>query len=71
MVELFLFGLVALFGYLGIRDETDEWNGGTHCDEPWIPFDISSQGCRGYRCDICGKYIWITYPWIDRREAKP
>ena len=32
-----------------------------HCNCHLRHFDTDSQGGRGYVCDKCGHYIWISY----------
>lgn len=36
------------------------------CGKRFRLFDISSQGCRGYVCDGCIHYIWISYDYVDK-----
>ncbi|APU89027.1 hypothetical protein Rctr197k_276 [Virus Rctr197k] len=31
------------------------------CGSRWRRFDVDSQGGRGYRCDACGDYCWVSY----------
>ena len=57
-------------GALCRREEIRDWNGGCcGCGLPWRSFDVSSQGCRGYKCDNpfhVPRVFWITYD-VDRR----
>jgi hypothetical protein len=53
------------------REEQRIWNNGLcNCGEPWLSFDVSSQGCRGYTCrspmHVHAPYMWITYPGVDK-----
>ncbi len=67
-----LFGLSILLlmvigGGLTWRQEIRTWNAGMCAKNglPWVHFDNSSQGCRGY---VAGDiYTWITYPGVDAK----
>jgi hypothetical protein len=51
----------------GYRSEKKLWNNGwcPDCNNIWRPFDMDSQGGRGYKCDCRHKHIWISWPGID------
>jgi hypothetical protein len=64
-------GVLSFFLGMGITGwiiENKSWNGGIcpECQNLWEHFDNDSQGGRGYVCRKCSKYIWISWPWIDR-----
>lgn len=69
---LLLILLIAVpFGIIYARQsEKKDWNKGycPKCGAKWRYFDIDSQGGRGYCCDKCRKYIWISYN-VDRYET--
>ncbi len=49
--------------------EKKDWNNGyCTCGESWHYFDTDSQGGRGYKCNKCHKYIWISYD-VDIRKS--
>lgn len=54
--------------YLLVAD-IDAWNSGICKDtgQPWVYFDTTSQGCRGYKSGEC--VLWISAPLIDRINA--
>lgn len=67
---LSFFGLVILaLMFLGMRwgykSEKKLWNDGIckETGEPWVSFDVDSQGGRGYKSG--GHTIWISYPSVD------
>ena len=52
------------------RWEKRVWNGGVCAENglPWVPFDVDSQGGRGY---VAGdRYCWISYK-VDRPREAP
>ncbi|MCP4986748.1 MAG: hypothetical protein GY928_12055 [Colwellia sp.] len=48
------------------RSEIATWNSGIDADtgEPWIYFDSTFSGDRGYKSSK--NYIWISYPYVDQ-----
>lgn len=66
MVEIIVFLFALSWMCFGFFTEKRKWNAGVCAltGEPWVLFDRSSQGCRGYRS---GEYtIWVSYPFIDK-----
>ena len=55
---------------LAYRHEKILWNHGicAEYNEPWLSFDMDSQGGRGYKCR--DRVIWISWP-VDRLRAVP
>lgn len=55
---------------VGILLERKDWNKGRcpECGKEWGYFATDSQGGRGCACKECERVIWISYPWIDRKE---
>ena len=49
--------------------EKKDYNNGicTQCGGHLEHFDDDSQGGRGYRCDKCGRYVWVTYN-VDKEK---
>jgi len=70
MVEFIFVYLVVVImlsgGVWQYNNEKREWNNGIcpHCGGKWKCFDMDSQGGRGYNCNLCNKYTWISY-WVD------
>jgi hypothetical protein len=72
IIAYIVFGIFILMifggGTWAYRHEKENWNNG-ECDcgarAEWINFDSDSQGGRGYKCPVCKRCIWISYP-IDR-----
>lgn len=50
---------VAAWGYL---DERRDFAGGLCCGRRLRRFDTDSQGGRGYTCDSCRRYLWVSWP---------
>lgn len=74
--ELFV-GIMLLFTLLiagvimaicEIRSEKEIFNNGycKKCGNKLIHYDNDSQSGRGYMCERCHKYIWISYPCVDK-----
>ncbi len=40
------------------------------CGKRFRLFDRDSQGGRGYCCDDCGDYIWVSYDCVDKNYRK-
>ena len=74
-MSLKAFIVIALIVYFGVMViaayiESKLWNKGKcKCGKVWRHFDNDSQGGRGYCCDNCKTYIWISYPGIDRKPT--
>jgi len=70
MVEIIIISVLVLLCIIGSIIEKKIWNKGfcQKCQTKWKYFDTDSIGGRGYKCETCGKAIWITYRTIDRRE---
>lgn len=46
--------------------ERHQWGGGhCRCGHRWRMFDMDSQGGRMYKCDACGSYVDVSYPFVD------
>jgi endogenous inhibitor of DNA gyrase (YacG/DUF329 family) len=64
--------LVLLFFASGIiwamNQEYKEYNNGIcpKCGKPLKWFDTDSHGGRGYCCNECRYYVWVSYDWIDK-----
>jgi hypothetical protein len=42
------------------------WNKGKcRCGRAWECFSLSTDSGRGYSCQACEKFIWITFRGID------
>lgn len=62
--------LLFIVGLLWPRlSEKKAYNNGvcTNCGEKLRHFDCDSQGGRGYRCDKCGRIVWVSYN-VDKRK---
>ena len=64
IVVVFLIGF-PLWSYVAYRYEKDAWNKGIcpKTGKKWVPFDVDSQGGRGYKSE--SHHIWISYPGVD------
>ena len=78
LAELFGVAVIVLMiaGCLWARArEKQDWNNGRClCGQHWEHFDNDSQGGRGYVCrnhKPVGRYIWISYPGVDRDCGRP
>lgn len=40
------------------------------CGKRFRLFDIDSHGSRGYVCDDCAHYIWVSYYFVDKNYRK-
>jgi hypothetical protein len=63
--------ILLLFGFIiwGRSREKKDWNNGyCSCGHKWRYFDSDSQGGRGYCCDNCNNYIWVSYK-VDKNYA--
>lgn len=52
-----------------IHCERVEFNNGIcpKCGKPLKFFDMDSQGGRGYCCNDCRYYTWVSYNCIDKK----
>jgi hypothetical protein len=75
-MELFILSGIILFAFLGILHshfivEPREFNKGVcNCGNPLRHFDNDSQGGRGWKCDACGRTMWIN-GYADRGYLNP
>lgn len=55
----------------GIIIEKQDYNKGVckFCGTKLRRFDTDSQGGRGYVCDKCDYYTWVSYHIIDRNHT--
>lgn len=55
---------------LCILSDKKSYNNGicSHCGKELRYFDTDSQGARGYCCDGCNNFIWISWP-VDRKRG--
>ena len=55
-----------------IKSEYKKFNKGIcpKCGKRFRLFDIDSHGARGYVCDDCEHYIWISYDSVDKNYRK-
>ena len=56
--------LVMVVGMAVTRNhEKKEYNDGIcpKCGGKFKLFDYDSQGGRGYHCDKCGRFVWVSY----------
>lgn len=70
MISLGILG-VLLGGVLwGINNEYKDFNNGVcpKCGKQLKFFDNDSHGGRGYCCDNCQYFTWVSYNWIDRNH---
>ena len=65
---LLLFMILALYGSVS---ERLEFNNGIckESGEPWVYFDSTSQGCKGYKDDQ-GNFTWVSWPGIAKAQNK-
>ena len=60
------FGAIGFIMLVAAFFERRQWNGGhCKCGATWRMFDIDSQGGRMYKCDACGSYVDVSYPFVD------
>jgi hypothetical protein len=61
-----IFIIFALLMITGLISEIRIWNNGIckKTGEPWVSFDVDSQGGRGYSSG--DQTCWISYPGVDR-----
>lgn len=65
-VAALVFGVLAGLMLIAALFERWRWNKGyCNCGKPWRMFDMDSQGGRMYKCDECGAYVDISYPFVD------
>lgn len=55
---------------LTILNEKRLFNGGKceYCHRRLELFDHDSQGGRGYVCEHCNNYLWISYNCVDKKH---
>ena len=55
-----------------IYSEYKEFNKGIcpKCGKRFRLFDMDSQGGRGYCCNDCGHYVWVSYDCVDKNYRK-
>ena len=71
MLIIVLFSVFIIGILIARHNEKRQWNNGyCACGSPWRHFDNDSQGGRGYCCDKCHSYIWISYR-VDKRANSP
>lgn len=53
-----------------VFSELRDWNDGccSRCGARWRYYGTDIRGGRGYTCP-CSRYIWISYPGIDKEAA--
>ena len=63
-----IIAVVILGTVYAIHVEKKEYNKGVcpHCGKPLEFFTIDSSGARGYMCDDCRYYAWISYDVVDK-----
>lgn len=72
MVEIILLILFIVFVICGISfaiySEKKDFNNGKcpKCGKQLKLFDMDSQGGRGYCCNDCRYYAWISYDCVDK-----
>lgn len=54
---------------IGMYLEYKDFNNGIcpKCGKPLIWFDTDSQGGRGYCCNKCRYFVWVSYSCIDKK----
>ena len=63
-----IFPLALVWGSVwAYRHEVQNFNLGKcpRCRVKWRHFDNDSQGGRGYVCDKCDRYTWVSWPGVD------
>lgn len=72
MDNLLLILLILCFvpAVVGVLLERKDWNKGRcpECGKEWVCSGTDLAGDRRYYCKECERSIWISYPWIDRKE---
>ena len=63
LIGLVLLVLIAFGMIIARNSEKKEYNDGicTKCGNKLRLFDEDSQGGRGYHCDKCGRFVWVSY----------
>ena len=63
LIGIFLILAMVVGAYIGRRYEIKRYNNGVcaHCGAKLRHFDNDSQGGRGYVCDSCKDYIWVSW----------
>lgn len=62
--------VLAISGVLiGMYFEYKDFNNGIcpKCGKQLKYFDTDSQGGRGYCCNECRYFTWVSYHWIDKK----
>lgn len=71
LIILIICGVVVFITLMrvGIHLEKKGFNNGECivCGTKLRHFDNDSQGGRGYVCDKCGYYTWVSYPSVDKK----
>lgn len=65
---MFVAGIMAAI--IGIILESINFNKGfcSHCNTKIEYFDTDSQGGRGYKCPLCGRMVWVSYGFVDKKR---
>ena len=70
LLWIFLCAIVALtfVAWIGIKSETKAFNKGVckKCGRKLKYFDVDTQGGRGYKCEACDYYTWVSYLCVDK-----
>lgn len=63
-----LFLLVLLLPFIGIAIEKKNYNKGVciNCGQKLKLFGHDPQGGRGYMCNNCHYYTWVSYNCVDK-----
>jgi len=66
-VILFIYALMRLKAL-----ERRRWNRGKcpSCRKPWVKFSHDKDQGRGYCCESCQRFIWISFSGIEKPRKK-
>lgn len=73
IIVLFILIIALIAGIvMAILSEKKNFNNGIcpHCNKELRRFDTDSQGGRGYCCDDCDYYVWVSYNCVDSINKK-
>ena len=68
--SMLVVGVIAAI--MGIVLESVDFNKGIcpHCRTKMEFFDTDSHGGRGYKCQNCGRKVWVSYNLVDKWRKK-